>query len=130
VRTFVVLFVAGLSSSLAAGQGSQPTQPSKTPSAVNMPDPVVINPAPFPVTPKWEPPANLGNAQPLGPPLEPVAEQAERTLWTWIISSTVGALAILAGVAARFIVRARANGDFSEDPWIKAQLQSGGKLPE
>jgi hypothetical protein len=48
----------------------------------------------------------------------------------WVISSTVGALVLAVGVAGRLIVRARANGDFSDDPWIKAQMESDKKVPE
>jgi hypothetical protein len=133
VRTFLVaLFVSAAATDVAAGQlpvNPPVVQPDEKIPAPPQIDPSPFNPPPFPVTPTWQPPPNWGGVQPLGNPVQAAADQAEQTVWTWIISSTVGALVILAGVAARFVVRARANGDFSDDPWIKAQMENGGRTP-
>jgi len=128
MRPFVfVLIVGAFATAPVAAQ--LPGDPPVVQPDEKMPAPQQFDPA-FPVTPNWQPPPNWGGVQPaLVNPVQATADQAERTLWTWIISSTVGALAIFAGVAVRFIVRARANGDFSDDPWIKAQLEGGGKRP-
>jgi hypothetical protein len=131
MRPYLFVALVGIAAAIPA-TAQLPDNPPVVQPEVKMPappqfDPPPFNPPPFPVTPTWQPPPNWGGVQPLGNPVQAAADQAEQTVRTWIISSTVGALAILAGVAARFVVRARANGDFSDDPWIKAQMENGGR---
>jgi hypothetical protein len=133
MRPYLFVVLVGVVAAVPAA-AQLPDNPPVVQPDVKMPappqiDPPPFNPPPFPVTPTWQPPPNWGGVQPLGNPVQAAADQAEQTVWTWVISSMVGTLAILAGVAARFVVRARANGDFSDDPWIKAQMENGGKQP-
>jgi hypothetical protein len=133
MRPYFFVVLVGVAA-VAPAAAQLPDNPPVVQPEVKMPappqfDPPPFNPPPFPVTPTWQPPPNWGGVQPLGNPVQAAADQAEQTVWTWVISSMVGTLAILAGVAARFVVRARANGDFSDDPWIKAQMENGAKQP-
>ena len=48
--------------------------------------------------------------------------------WTWRAGAFAAVIALIGAVFARRVVRARATGDFSTDPWIRAKLE-GGRLP-
>jgi hypothetical protein len=86
--------------------------------------------------------AGQGNA-PIPPPSKfayeySVTEERKATnralefvdLWTWVwrVGIFAGVIAVICAVFARRVVRARATGDFTTDPWIRAKLE-GGRLP-
>jgi hypothetical protein len=101
----------------------------KTQPVVIQPDVKMPAPPQFPEMPNWQPPPVVQMTPPIGNPLDEAAERAERTVGLWVIVTSVAVLAIAAGLAARFVVRARANGDFFDDPWIKSQMENGGAKP-
>jgi hypothetical protein len=48
--------------------------------------------------------------------------------WVWRVGIFAGVNAGIGAVFARRIIRARAIGDFTTDPWVRAKLE-GGRLP-
>jgi len=116
------LFASGIVAGGAAGQLQ--VQPAVIP-----PDEKMPAPPQFPEMPNGQPPPLVPMTPPIGNPLDEAAERAERTVGLWVVVTSVAVLAIAAGLAARFVVRARANGDFFDDPWIKAQMEKGSAKP-